>query len=241
MRQGRILAKHRHYSMTAVRRTKNRRRNQLVAVIFSPADLHRASTLRQPPDLFELRLDALSHVLPETEKFIRKLSAPFIITARHSAEGGLNSLSPARRRDLLLRYLPQARYVDVELRAAAELRPVLEMAAAHRVRRIISVHDFYRTPNESELKTLFKSAKALHPDIFKIVTRTDQEEDAARLLRFFEANKKRLPISAMGTGAIGREIRITLARRGSVLNYAHLGTHQVDGQLSLAELRRIVR
>lgn len=227
--------------MPAGRRTKNPRRHQLVAVIFSPADLHRASALRQPPDLFELRLDALSDVLPEADKFLSKLSAPLIITARHPAEGGLNSLSPARRRDLLLRYLPQARYVDVELRAAAELHAVSEMAAARRVRRIVSVHDFYRTPNEQELKALLKSAQALHPDIFKIVTRTDQEEDAARLLRFFETNKKRVPISAMGTGAVGREIRITLARRGSALNYAHLGTHHVDGQLSLAELRRIVR
>ncbi len=227
--------------MNTAPRVKSRRRAQSVAVIFSPADLHRASTLRQPPDLFELRLDALNHVLPDAEKFLRKLAAPFIITARHSSEGGVNSLSPARRRDLLLRYLPQARYVDVELRAVAELRAVLEMAKERRVRRIISVHDFYRTPNESELKTLFKSARAYAPDVFKIVTRTDSEEDSQRLIDFFNANKKRLPISAMSTGAMGRETRINLVRRGSVLNYTHLGTHQVDGQLSLAELRRIVR
>ena len=153
----------------------------------------------------------------------------------------MNSLSPARRRDLLLHFLPQARYVDVELRAAAELRAVLEAAEARRVQRIISIHDFYRTPNESELKTLFKSAHALRPDIFKIVTRTDTEEDMDRLIRFFTENKKRMSISAMGTGTKGRDTRIELARRGSALNYAHLGTHQVDGQLSLAELRRLIR
>jgi len=228
--------------MTAARRVKGRSRGpRAVAVIFSSADLHRAIALRQPPDLFELRLDALSPVLLEVERFVGKLPAPMIITARHSSEGGMNSLSPARRRDLLLRFLPEARYVDVELRSAAELRAVLEAAEAQRVQRIISVHDFYRTPNESELKALFKSARALTPDIFKIVTRMDSEDDMDRLVRLFTENKKRMSTSAMGTGPMGRESRIELARRGSALNYVHLGTHQVDGQLSLAELRRIIR
>ncbi len=228
--------------MTASRGVKNRTRGpRAVAVIFSPADLHRAAALRHPPDLFELRLDALSPVLPEAETFLRKLSAPLIITARHSSEGGMNSLSPGRRRDLLLRFLPQARYVDVELRAAAELRAVLEEAETKRVHRIISVHDFYHTPGAAELKALFKTAAALKPDIFKIVTRTDTKEEMERLIHFFTENKKRLSISAMGTGAMGRETRIELARRGSALNYVHLGTHQVDGQLSLTEFRRIGR
>ncbi|MGZ4966878.1 MAG: type I 3-dehydroquinate dehydratase [Chthoniobacterales bacterium] len=212
-----------------------------MAVIFSPADLHRAATVRHPPDLFEARLDALGPFLPEAETFLRKLAAPLIITARHSHEGGMNSLSPARRRDLLLRFLPRARYVDVELRSAVELRAVLEEAEAQRVHRIISVHDFYHTPSDAELKSLFKAACALAPDIFKIVTRTDSEEDMQRLIRFFSQNKKRMAISAMGTGAMGKQSRIELARLGSALNYAHLGTHQVDGQLSLTELRRIIR
>jgi 3-dehydroquinate dehydratase-1 len=127
------------------------------------------------------------------------------------------------------------------LRSAVELRAVLEGAEAARVRRILSVHDFYRTPSDIELKSLFKMARALSPDVFKIVTRTDTEEEMERLIRFFADHKKRIPLAVMGTGAMGRDVRIELARRGSALNYAHLGTHQVDGQLSLTELRRIIR
>lgn len=228
--------------MTVARTVKGRSRGpRVVAVIFSVADLHRAAALRQPPDLFELRLDVLGLSLHEVEKFIPHLPAPIIITARHSSEGGMNSLSPARRRDLLLRFLPQSRYVDVELRCAVELRAVLDAAAAQGVKRIISVHDFYHTPNESELQTLFKNARALDPDIFKIVTRLDTAEEMNRLSDFFAATKKRLPISAMGTGAFGRDSRIEFARKGSALNYVHLGTRQVDGQLSLNEMRRILR
>jgi 3-dehydroquinate dehydratase len=44
----------------------------------------------------------------------------------------------------------------------------------------------------------------------------------------------------MGIGKLGRLSRRLLARNGSVLNYAHLGTRAVEGQLSLAEMRRVI-
>lgn len=228
--------------MTALRRVKARSPSpQLVAVISSPADLQQATRLRHAPDFFELRLDALCPLLPEAQRFIAKLAAPLIITARHPAEAGMHNLSPARRCELLLRYLPQADYVDIELRSLAEMRPLLHATKHHATPRIISVHDFRRTPPPEELRKMLDAARAAHADVFKIVTRTDTDEDAAHLLEFFEQNKRRLAISAMATGKLGREMRLTLARRGSVLNYVHLGTRQVEGQLSLAEMCRALK
>ncbi len=210
----------------------------LVVVIASLDDLARSLRMRQPPGLFELRLDALCHDLQQVESLAKRLHAPLIITARHSAEGGLNNLGSRPRRDLLLRYLADTAYVDVELRSAAELKSVLAAAERRGIGRIISFHDFSHTPSVGELARLGRSAAALRADIFKVATRTDTGKDVARLLRFFDVARESMPISAMGMGRFGRRARRQLAQRGSALNYAPPGSAQVEGQLSLREMRK---
>jgi 3-dehydroquinate dehydratase-1 len=210
----------------------------LVAVIASAADLKHALRIRRPPDFFELRLDALHDRVDTLAPLIPRLRAPVIITARHPREGGRNSLSAARRRDLLLRFLPLAACLDVELRSAAQAASVLAAARAQRVRLIISVHSFANTPSVRRLAEFARDAEAYAPDIFKIAARIDTENALDRLLAFFDQNKRRTPTSAMGVGRLGRSSRILFARHGSVLNYAHLGHEQASGQLSLTALRR---
>src|SRR5260370_40379598 len=90
----------------------------IVGVIASPTDLRLATQMRQPPDLFELRLDHLFHIVDQLENKLSILRAPLIITARHPREGGATNLSLRRRRELLLRFCPRARSLDVRLRSA---------------------------------------------------------------------------------------------------------------------------
>src|SRR5438067_3040489 len=92
----------------------------LVGVIASIDELRLATRMRAPPDLFELRLDYLPN-LPESQ--LLKLRRPLIVTARHPAEGG-RKLRSGRRDLLLMKFLPQAKFVDVELRSLQELRTV---------------------------------------------------------------------------------------------------------------------
>jgi len=209
----------------------------IVAIIASLADLRRATRLRCPPDFFELRLDALLPLSSDVERTIARLSRPLIITARHPREGGHNNLSPAQRRQLLLRFLPQAAYVDIELRST-QLYSVLVAAKDRNTKRLISVHDLRRTPPARDLRSLVNRAQELSAEVFKIVTRTDTPDELARLIEFFEEHKRWIPISAMGIGILGRKSRAALMRRGSVLNYAHLGLKGLKGQFSLSEMRR---
>ena len=78
----------------------NRRKvaSRVVGVIASPVALVRATRLRRPPDLFELRLDALRDSLGEVERMIPQLRAPLILSARHPAEGGVRQSSSIRFR-----------------------------------------------------------------------------------------------------------------------------------------------
>lgn len=205
----------------------------LVGVITTPADLDLSST----PDLLELRLDHFVGWESELEKKMSILSAPLIITARHPAEGGANDLSIQRRRELLLRFLPRAQYVDLELRSVRALRSVLELARRKKIRRIISFHDFKSTPPLRMLLTKARAAKRAGADIFKVATRTDTPAQLQRLLDFFAHEDVDLPLSVMGIGKLGRKSRRELMRRGSVLNYGSLGRSKIPGQPSLSEIR----
>lgn len=211
---------------------------RIVGVIFSRADLRRALRLRKPPDFFELRLDALADCLDEVRRSLGRLRAPLIITARHPREGGANDLSAAQRRRLLLEFLPRAEYVDVELRAAESLCAVLKNARAHRIRVIISHHDFNRMPSSAELKKIVASANSLGADLVKVAVRTGSAADLASLLDFFRAQRRPAKVVAMGMGKFGRPSRRELVRLGCPLNYAHLGSRAVEGQLSISQLRR---
>jgi 3-dehydroquinate dehydratase I len=211
---------------------------QIVGVIFSRADLHRALRMRKPPGLFELRLDALIGCLHEVNTALDHLAAPLIITARHRAEGGADDLAAADRRGLLLNFLLRARYVDVELRAARSLEVVFRVARARRVGVIASFHDFGHSPSRARLEKIAAEAQSLGPDVIKIAVRTDTPEQLATLLDFFNRYRGRSKLVAMGVGKLGRTSRLELARRGCLLNYAHLGSPAAAGQLSIPELRR---
>ena len=159
------------------------------------------------------------------------LSAPVIITARDPREGGANNLSLPERRDLLLRFLPYAKYVDVELRSARAFKSLLARARKQNVRRILSFHNFKSTPSPRSLRAKAALAKAHGADIFKVATRTDRLAELARLVDLVLDKNVELAVSAMGIGKLGAISRLLLARGGSVLNYASLHRPQIEGQL----------
>lgn len=229
---------------------------RVVGVIVSRADLDCALRMRKPPDLFELRLDRLADIVDqhrkssrardpwsELEKKLPRLRAPLIITARHPQEGGANPATAGslrQRHDLLTRFLPHARYVDVELRSTSALRSFLRLTKQKKVRRIISYHNFKSTPPPRILVAKARAAKACGANIFKIATRTDTPIELTRLLDFVTKKNVNLSVAAMGIGKLGAISRILLARAGSALAYASIsaGT-DIEGQLSLELFRTL--
>jgi 3-dehydroquinate dehydratase-1 len=162
---------------------------------------------------------------------------PLIVTARDPREGGANKLRLRQRRDLLVRFLNHAKYIDVELRLASALLSSLALARNKSIQRIISFHDFKSTPKSKVLEAKAHNAKALGADIFKVATRTDTPMELGRLLDFMTNSRVNLPLAVMGIGKLGAISRVLLARSGSVLVYASLVTGtDIEGQLSLEQL-----
>ena len=223
--------------MTGGSSANDRPHPRIVGIIMSSASLDFAIRMRKPPDLFELRLDHLVPMVDELENKLSRLRAPLIITARHPQEGGTNKLSTRQRRDLLFRFLRRAHYVDVELRSASALNPLLKLARRRKIRRMISFHDLKSTPDSRRLRVKARAAKAHGADIFKVATRTDTPAQLARLLAFVTKKDVDLAVSAMGIGKLGAISRVLLSRAGSVLVYASLRDSDIEGQMSLEQLR----
>jgi 3-dehydroquinate dehydratase I len=193
----------------------------------------------KPPDIFELRLDRLVRAVDRLENEISKLRAPLIITARHPVEGGANRLSAPQRHNLLARFLSRARYIDVELRSAPVFGSLLRVARKQNVRQIISVHCLKSTPSPNQLREKARAAKMYSADIFKLATRTDTPAQLTRLIDFVAARETGVAVSAMGIGKLGAASRVLLACCGSALIYVSLGRSDIEGQISLEQLRAL--
>lgn len=216
-------------------------RPRIVGVIMSRADLDFATGMDEPPDLFELRLDRLAHMLDRLEKKVSMFRAPLIITARHPMEGGANRLSPLQRYNLLARFLSRARFIDVELRSAPTFRSLLQLARKRNVRRIISVHHLNSTPSLSRLRSQARAANAYSANVFKVATRTDTPAQLTRLIDFVVAKDIDVAVSAMGIGKLGVASRVLLACCGTALVYVSLAAAtDIEGQISLEKFRALL-
>jgi 3-dehydroquinate dehydratase-1 len=211
-----------------------------VAVILSRADLKRASNLRVQPDYFELRLDALAPTVATLRRKFERLNAPIIITARHPSEGGVNRLSPKAREALLRQFIPNAQFIDVELRSVHRFANLLKIARSRSIGIIVSLHDLTGTPSARQLDAMARTAGKFNPDIVKLATRTDNPMQFARLRDFFERHRGRRRIAVMGIGKLGLRFRKEVAKT-SAFNYVHLGEGPIDGQLSIFQLRRFLK
>jgi 3-dehydroquinate dehydratase I len=204
----------------------------LVGVIASIDELRLATRMRAPPDLFELRLDHLPNL---RESQLLKLRRPLIITARHPAEGGKKLRTG--RCDLLLKFLLQAKFVDIELRSLRELREVWDQARRLGVGRICSFHDFEGTPQPAVLHKKMLYARKADADVFKVVTRADTLRDLLTLFEFSSSELSSMRLCVMAMGKFGPISRLFFREAGSFFIYAPLRHPLHHGQLTYRQLR----
>ena len=205
----------------------------VVGIVDSPAALRAAGRLRRGEvDFLEWRADFLG-------TGIVKSKFPWIVTARHPAEGGQNAMSAPARREALLELLPAAALADVEIRSLGGMKQVLSEARKSGVGVIASFHDFQKTPSSARLEDLVKKASDAGADVLKIATHTNTPGDVARLLDLLEKTPR--PLAVMGMGPLGMASRVMLAAAGSVLNYGWLHQPNVTGQWSAKDLRGILK
>lgn len=181
--------------------------------------------------LVELRLDFIRTKVNLLRLLDRK-PCPVVVTIRREQDGG-RFRGPEELRRTLIRaaIVHGVDYVDLEEDLAAGI------PRYGKTKRIISHHDFRKTPDN--LEEIHARLAKLDADVVKIATAANHPRDNLRMMRLVKNAK--IPTVGMCMGDIGQPTRILAGRFGSPFTYAtfHSERQLAPGQLSFEEMKEI--
>ena len=183
-------------------------------------------------ELVELRLDYLQEQV-DVEKLLADRPCPVIVTCRRPADGGRFAGAEEERLGLLRAAIAAgAEFVDLEEDTAARI------PRSGKTRRIVSHHDFQRTPDD--LKAIHGRLSALDADVVKLVTTAVCPHDNLRILQL--VRQSHTPTVGFCMGDLGIVSRILTGRFGAPWTFAASdATGVAPGQLSFAQMRGLYR
>lgn len=197
----------------------------------------------------ELRLDWLAGdhqlrrflILLRRKKFGRQ--ATLIATCRRKEAGGRFSKGIAEQLAVLQRAVAAGcPWIDLEIESVqASAGFTLDLCTVG-ARRILSFHDFEKSPGKSALARLMtkleQTARASRFDAVKIATKCDAIRDSLRVLALARGKRN---VIAVPMGEIAIPARILALREGSALAYAPVEMATAPGQISLAAMTKLYR
>jgi 3-dehydroquinate dehydratase/shikimate dehydrogenase len=182
----------------------------------------------QGAKLVELRLDYINGDV-NLRRLVADRPCPVVIACRRAIDGGKFAGSEEQRRLLLRTAIAEGvEYVDLEEDVAAAI------PRFGKTKRIISFHDFRKTPDN--LEEIHRRLCALDPDIVKLCTMANHPHDNLRML---ELNRRsRTPMIGLCMGDIGTPTRILAGKFGAPFGYATFHHERVlaPGQLSYQQM-----
>lgn len=179
-------------------------------------------------ELVELRLDYINGPV-NVKRLIADRPTPVVITCRRWRDGGKFRGSEQERLVLLRTAIAEgAEYVDLEEDVAGQA------PRFGATRRIVSLHDFRRTPDD--LEAIHRRLGQLDADIVKISTMANHPGDNLRMLRLVE--KSKVPTVGLCMGDMGIPSRILAGRFGAPFTYATFSEERAlaPGQLSFEQM-----
>lgn len=188
---------------------------------------------KEPAEMYEFRFDCLEEK-PEVEKLLAAASRPVMATCRSVNEGGSYRGGFADRRSILRRAgMAGAAYIDSEASDLVSLDDCVDSV------RVISMHDFDRTPPDLDYRISALSATSADWVKFAVTARGYADN-----LKLFKALEKcRKPAIAIAMGELGVISRILGMRAGSRVAFGSLGAglESAPGQPTAAELANLYR
>jgi 3-dehydroquinate dehydratase/shikimate dehydrogenase len=185
----------------------------------------------QGAKLIELRLDYIDGEA-NLKRLVADRPCPVVITCRRISDGGKFAGSEEQRLLLLRTAIAEGvEYVDLEDDIAASI------PRFGRTKRIISYHDFRKTPDS--LDEIHGRLCELDPDIVKICTMANHPRDNLRILELTRRSK--VPTIGLCMGDVGIPSRILAGKFGAPFTYATFHHERVlaPGQLSFQQMTEI--
>ncbi len=184
-------------------------------------------------ELVELRVDWIPRGL-RLDRLLKDRPTPVILTCRRPDDGGRFGDSEEKRQTILREaIIAGVEYVDLESDIAGSI------PRYGKTKRIISHHDFDKTPDD--LEEIHAKLCECDPDIVKIVTMANSPIDNIRMLELVQNSK--VPTIGFCMGEYGVVSRILCGKYGSPFTYATFSKERVmaPGQLSFEEMSKLYR
>ena len=185
----------------------------------------------QGAQLVELRLDYLNGDVRFRE-LLENRPGPVIVTCRRERDGGKYTGSEESRLSLLRMAIAEGvEYIDIEEDIGNQIDRF------GNTKRIISLHDFRKTP--VDLASIHTRMCALDADIIKIASLANTPTDNIRMLELMHFAKT--PTVGICMGEMGTPSRLLAGKFGAPFTYAtfHAERALAPGQLSFKEMCNI--
>ncbi|HUT13725.1 MAG TPA: shikimate dehydrogenase [Thermoguttaceae bacterium] len=189
--------------------------------------------VQQGAELVELRLDYINGPV-NLKRLISERPCPVVISCRRERDGGKYTGSEEERILLLRTAIAEGvEYIDLESDIAAGI------PRFGTTKRIVSLHDFRKTP--SDLDAVHRRLSQMAPDIVKICTMANHPQDNLRMLQITRAAD--VPTIGLCMGDIGIPTRVLAGRFGAPFTYAtfHHERALAPGQLSYQQMKEVYR
>jgi 3-dehydroquinate dehydratase-1 len=202
------------------------------------------------PDLVEWRVDGFAAVEDEAAclSALGELRAtigeiPLIFTCRMQREGGLRTLAPAKRLEIIIAAIASGDVdlVDIELGNGREfIDAVRQHSRVHGVALILSSHNFTETPDEASIYNTLLAAWQAGADIPKLAVMPRDYGDVLVLLSATNRARNSVidsPLVTISMGELGAVSRVVGGLFGSDITFAVGRAASAPGQIPIAQLR----
>ncbi len=187
----------------------------------------------QGADLVEMRLDYIGRHI-DLKRLLEKRLCPIVITCRRREDGGRWEKTEQERLMVLRSAIASGvDFVDLEEDIAGSI------PRYGSTKRIVSLHNFERTPDN--LEEIHARLAALDADVVKIATMATSFTDCIRMMRLVESAK--IPTIGLCMGDLGVVTRVLGLRYGSPFTYVALSSDRkiAPGQVTFETMRNVYR
>lgn len=181
--------------------------------------------------LVELRLDWIAKQ-PDLSRLLDNRPTAVIVTCRRKIDRGKwRGTEEQRLATLRAAIVAGVEYVDLEYDIAESI------PRYGKTRRIISHHDFQRTPEN--LEEIYEEMCEQDADIIKLVTMANTPSDMVKMLRLVASSS--IPTVGFCMGELGLPSRVLCGKYGSPFTYASFSNERelAPGQISFDVMREI--